>query len=136
MKVDNYEVREGLLYTKEHEWAKIEGNLIRVGITDYAQKMLHDIVYVELPEVGAKVEQMRPMGTVESVKVASDVYAPFSGEVVEVNKRLEESPELINQDPYGEGWICIIRPSNLEGERGKLLTAQQYADFLRDLLGK
>ncbi len=136
MKVDGYEVREDLLYTREHEWAKIEPNgLVRIGITDYAQKMLHEIVYVSLPEVGAKAEHMKPLGTVESVKVASDVYAPVSGEVVEVNKKLEDAPELVNQDPYGEGWICVIRPSNLEEEKGKLLTPQQYAELLKELLG-
>ncbi|MCS7385680.1 MAG: glycine cleavage system protein GcvH [Candidatus Methanomethylicota archaeon] len=131
MKVNDYEVREELYYTKEHEWAKIEGELVRIGITDYAQKQLRDIVYVELPEVGKKISKMGVLGTVESVKAVSEVYSPLSGEVVEVNEELENSPELINQDPYGEGWIAVLKPSNLEEELKDLMKADEYAEYLK-----
>ena len=131
VKVNEYEVKEDLYYTKEHEWAKIEGEYVRIGITDYAQKQLRDIVYVELPEVGKKVGKMGVIGTVESVKAVSEVYSPVSGEVVEVNLELENSPELINQDPYGEGWIALIKPTNLEEELKELMKAEDYLEYLK-----
>ncbi|OGO42972.1 MAG: glycine cleavage system protein H, partial [Chloroflexi bacterium RBG_16_57_9] len=106
------DVRQGLKYTKEHEWAKVEGNRARVGITDYAQHQLGDVVYVELPKVGAKVEHMKTFGVVESVKAASDLFSPVGGTVVEINNRLEDEPELVNNDPYGAGWMIVIEPSN------------------------
>ena len=118
-----------LKYTKEHEWARVEGNRARVGITAYAQEQLGDVVFVELPKVGAKVSQMRPFGVVESVKAVSDLYAPLSGEVVEVNADLVKKPELVNQDPYGKGWMLVIQVSSPQ-ELKALLTAQQYAEFL------
>jgi len=98
-----------LKYTKDHEWAKEEDGKIRVGITDHAQKELGDIVFVELPEVGKKVKKGEQVATVESVKAVGEVYAPVSGEVVEVNTSLESSPELVNKDPYGEGWIFVLK---------------------------
>ena len=101
-------VPEGLLYTKDHEWAKVEGRRARVGITDHAQSELTDVVYVELPPVGKTVKQGEPMGTVESVKAVSEIFAPLSGKVVEVNKVLEEQPELVNKDPYGSGWMVVL----------------------------
>lgn len=102
------EVPEGLGYTKDHEWAKVEGRRARVGITDHAQHELTDVVYVELPPVGKVVKRGEELGVVESVKAASEIYAPLSGKVVEVNKVLEERPELVNQSPYGEGWIVVL----------------------------
>ena len=97
-------------YTKEHEWAKADGgNTITMGITDHAQELLTDVVYVELPAVGRKVKQMQPIAVVESVKSVSDIFAPVSGEVVEVNKALEATPEMINKDAFGEGWIAKIK---------------------------
>ncbi len=130
---EEYEVPQGLYYTKEHEWGRVEDGVVVMGITDYAQKELHEIVYVELPEVGTEVEQMGVVGTVESVKAVSEIYSPVSGRVVEVNKRLEESPEILNQDPYGEGWIAKIQPSNLDEELKKLMTAEQYTQYLKSL---
>jgi len=134
--VDEYEVRIGLLYTEEHEWIKVEDGKARVGVTDYAQKSLHEIVYVELPEEGMEVKQMKPMGTVESIKAVSEVYSPVSGRVIKINERLRDSPELVNKSPYDEGWIAMIEPSNLDEELKRLLTPEQYADLLRKIIKK
>ncbi len=118
-----------LKYTREHEWAKQEGARVRVGITAYAQEQLGDVVFVELPKVGAKVTAHKPFGVVESVKAVSDLFAPVSGEVVEANSELPNKPETVNQDPYGRGWMIVIAPSS-KGEWDQLLTAAQYEEFL------
>jgi len=131
LKVSDYEVPEGLYYTKEHEWVKLEGSNCRVGITDYAQKSLHEVVFVDLPKVSARIVRSQSLGSVESVKAVSDVFAPISGDVTEVNVKLADSPELVNQQPYGDGWIAVIKASNLEAELKNLLNAKSYADFLR-----
>jgi len=112
-------------YTKTHEWAKVEGDLARVGITNYAQEHLGDIVFVELPEVGRQVKQGEAFGVVESVKAVSDCYAPVSGEVVEVNGVLADKPETLNQDPHGEGWMVVIRMSD-PAELGNLMDVAAY----------
>ncbi len=123
---------ENLKYTKEHEWIRVEGNSIGVvGITDYAQSELGDIVYVELPQVGKVVNQMESFGTIEAVKAVSDLFSPVSGEVIEVNEKLKDSPDLINKDPYGEGWIIKIKIKDLN-ELNNLLSAEDY----RKLIGK
>ena len=119
-------VPEELQYTRSHEWVRREGETATVGITDHAQDELGDVVFVELPEVGATFDAGEAFGAVESVKAVSDLYAPVGGEVVEVNSALEEAPEKINEDPYGDGWILKLRAS---GE-GNLLTAQEYEQFL------
>jgi glycine cleavage system H protein len=131
---DDYKVEEGLYYTKEHEWAKKlgDGN-VAVGVDDYAQSQLHEIVFVELPEVGSEVAQGEALGAVESVKAVSDMYAPVGGKVVEVNEELLDSPELINDDPYGEGWITKIEPSSLDADLAKLMDAEKYKAFLATL---
>ncbi len=116
-------------YTKEHEWVKLEDHRARVGITDHAQHELGDIVYVELPKIGTKVQQLQEFATVESVKAVSPVYAPLSGEIVDVNKELETKPELINQSPHDQGWIAVIAPSDLK-ELDTLLTAEQYEQHI------
>ncbi len=123
-------VPKELKYTREHEWAKQEGDRVRVGITDYAQEQLGDVVFVELPKVGAKVTASKAFGVVESVKAVSDLFAPVSGEVVEANGELTKKPETVNQEPYGKGWMIVIKPSN-KAEWDQLLTAQQYEDFLK-----
>ena len=123
-------VPKELKYTREHEWAKQEGDRVRVGITDYAQEQLGDVVFVELPKVGAKVTAAKAFGVVESVKAVSDLFAPVSGEVVEANGELTKKPETVNQEPYGKGWMIVIKPSN-KVEWDQLLTAQQYEDFLK-----
>ena len=101
-------VPEGLRYTKDHEWAKLEGKRARIGITDFAQDQLTDVVYVELPPIGKTVKQGEPIGTVESVKAVSEIFAPISGTVVDVNKALVDKPELVNKDPYGDGWMVVL----------------------------
>ena len=130
---EEYIVPENLYYTKEHEWLKVQGDTAIMGITDYAQKSLHEIVFVDLPEVGRKVKQMESIGTVESVKAVSEIYTPISGEIIEVNTELNEKPELVNQDPYGKGWIAKIQPENLDNEIKNLLTPQQYREYLKTL---
>lgn len=122
---------EEFRYTREHEWVKVEGDVGVVGITFHAQHALGDIVYVELPKVGAQAAQGKTLGTVESVKAVSDIYAPVSGEVIEVNQALVEKPELLNRDPHGEAWLAKIRLSAPE-ELANLLTAQQYRDLVAE----
>ena len=122
-------VPKDLKYTRGHEWAKQESDRVRVGITAYAQEQLGDVVFVELPKVGAKVTAKKSFGVVESVKAVSDLFAPVSGEVVEANGELPNQPETVNQDPYGKGWMIVIAPSN-KGEWDQLLTAAQYEEFL------
>ena len=120
-----------LRYTREHEWVLIDGNQATVGITDFAQHELGEVVYVELPKVGDSVTKDEPFGVVESVKAASDVYAPVSGEVTESNDDLVSSPELINDDPYGDAWLIRVEmsdPSELE----HLMTAQDYKDYVEE----
>jgi len=118
-----------LKYTPEHEWAKKEGDRIRVGITAFAQEQLGDVVFVELPKVGAKVAQRQSFGVVESVKAVSDLFAPVSGEVLEVNGALPTAPETVNQDPYGKGWMIVVKPSRA-AEWDQLLTAAQYEELI------
>ena len=122
-------VPKDLKYTREHEWAKQDGDRVRVGITAYAQEQLGDVVFVELPKVGAKVTASKNFGVVESVKAVSDLFAPVSGEVVEVNGELAQKPEIVNQDPYGKGWKLVVKPSS-NGEWDLLLTAQQYEELI------
>jgi glycine cleavage system H protein len=114
-----------LRYTKEHEWAKLEGDKARVGITAFAQEQLGDVVFVELPKVGAKVTAMKTFGVVESVKAVSDLFAPLSGEVTEANTELTKKPETVNSDPYGQGWMIVIKLSNSK-EMDGLMSAADY----------
>ena len=114
-----------LRYTKEHEWAKLEGDKARIGITAFAQEQLGDVVFVELPKVGAKVTAMKTFGVVESVKAVSDLFAPLSGEVVEVNAELPKKPEVVNADPYGKGWMIVIKLANAKEWDG-LMSAGDY----------
>ena len=122
-------VPKDLKYTREHEWAKQDADRVRVGITAYAQEQLGDVVFVDLPVVGRAVDQFATFGVVESVKAVSDLFAPVSGEVVEVNGELAQKPEIVNQDPYGKGWMLVVKPSS-KGEWDQLLTAQQYEELI------
>ena len=121
------EVPENLLYTQEHEWVRVEGNKVVVGITQFAQEQLGDIVFVELPEVGTLIEQESPFGVVESVKTVSDLYAPVSGTVKAANKDLEAHPEQVNNEPYGTGWIIEVEVSD-EKELEKLMSPDDYIE--------
>jgi glycine cleavage system H protein len=121
VKVDGYEVPEGLYYSNDIEWIKIEGDKVRMGITDYAQKQLREIVYAELPEAETEVKQNEPYGTVESVKAVSDLVAAISGTVEEVNAEVQSKPEILNEDPYVKGWLILVKPSNLQAELANLM---------------
>ncbi|MFQ5602378.1 MAG: glycine cleavage system protein GcvH [bacterium] len=123
------ELPEELLYTSEHEWVSIADDVATVGITDYAQGELGDIVFVELPQVGDTTTYMQPFGTIEAVKAVSDLYAPLSAEVVEVNTKLEDTPELINESPYGDGWLIKLKISD-QSEVEKLMSAEDYRSQL------
>ncbi len=125
------EFPKDLKYTKEHEWVKVEGNIATVGITDYAQDSLGDVVYVELPQEGASVTKHEPFGVVESVKAVSDLYAPLSGSVTEVNDAIVDSPEAINEDPYGDAWMIKVEISSAS-ELADLLTADEYQKFIEE----
>jgi glycine cleavage system H protein len=118
-----------LLYTKDHEWVRIEGDAAVVGITDFAQGELGDVVFVQLPEKGARISQGQSLGTIEAVKAVADIYSPLSGEVIAVNAALNDKPELMNLDPYGQGWVAKIKPSNLAAEKAGLLDAAAYTDL-------
>jgi glycine cleavage system H protein len=123
-------VPEDLKYSKDHEWVKVDGDLVIVGITDYAQHSLHEITFVELPELGSSVEADSECGLVESMKASSDLFSPLSGEIVEVNSNLEDAPELVNEEPYGKGWMFKIKPSNLDGEMSALMDAKAYGELI------
>jgi glycine cleavage system H protein len=125
------QIPEDLRYTEEHEWARLEGDTVVVGITDYAQEQLGDIVYVELPEIGEDFARGETIGEVESVKARSDLYTPVSGEVVEANEDLMDDPAVVNQDPYGEGWMVRLQLSDLSELEG-LLDAAAYAKVVEE----
>ncbi|QUW00498.1 glycine cleavage system protein GcvH [Chloracidobacterium sp. MS 40/45] len=122
---------DDLQYTKDHEWIRLTGDTGRVGITFYAQDSLGDVVYVDLPKVGTAVKANEPFGSVESVKAVSELFSPVSGEVIEVNTKLSDAPELVNTSPYDEGWMIVIRLSN-PGEVDALLSAAEYEDFINE----
>jgi glycine cleavage system H protein len=121
VKVEAYEVPEGLYFSKDFEWVKIEGDKVRIGITDYAQKSLREIVYAELPSVGSDVKQDEPYGTLESVKAVSDLVAPVSGTILEVNDEVQSKPVTLNEDPFGKGWLLVVKPSNLQAELANIM---------------
>ncbi len=120
-----------LKYSEEHEWTKQEGEQVRIGITDFAQSELGDIVFVELPEVGDEIEVDEPFGSVESVKTVSELYAPISGKVVAINEDLDDSPELVNESPYEKAWLILVEPSDTS-QLDKLMTAEQYDEMTKE----
>lgn len=122
-------IPQDLKYTKEHEWIRVEGDIAYVGITDYAQEQLGDIVFIDIPSVGETLDANEVFGTIEVVKTVSDLFLPVAGEVIELNEQLEDNPELVNQDPYGEGWIIKIKPASLE-DINDLLDAGAYKDII------
>src|SRR5699024_8468771 len=122
---------EDLLYSEEHEWIKKEDDHVRIGITSFAQDELGDIVFVELPEVGDTLEKDEPFGSVESVKTVSELYAPLSGEVVEVNEELEDRPEFVNESPYEKAWMVVVKPSD-DSEFDDLLSADKYKEVIEE----
>jgi glycine cleavage system H protein len=122
------------LYTKDHEWIHVDGNVGTIGITDYAQRELGDVVYVDLPETGDTFEASEPFGSVESVKAVSEVFSPVSGEVIEVNQKLEDNPEMVNQSPHQNAWMIKLRISNPD-ELREMLSAEEYEEYLQELAG-
>jgi glycine cleavage system H protein len=129
VKVDNYEVPEGLYYSNDFEWIKIEGDKVRMGITDYAQKQLREVVYAELPEAGAELKQNEPYGTLESVKAVSDLVAAISGTVEEVNAEVQSKPEILNEDPYEKGWLVVLKPASLQAELANLMDFDKAVEW-------
>lgn len=135
MNVEDIFLPENVYYTKDHEWALItENGLVRIGISDYAQKELHEVVFVDVPRKGVLVKQLESLGTAESVKAVSEFFSPVSGEIIERNEELVLNPELVNQEPYGRGWIVLIKPSNLEEEIELLMKPTAYGKYLEKLL--
>jgi len=131
--VEGKEIPGELKYTEDHEWVRVEGDNCRIGITDYAQNSLHEVVYADLPKVGRVLGKGESFGTVESVKAVSEVYSPVSGEVLETNQKLIDAPELVNQQPYGEGWLILMKPSKLGEELSSLMPAKEYGELLERL---
>jgi len=129
VKVGEYEVPEGLYFSVDYAWIKVEGEKVRMGITDYAQKQLREIVYAELPEEGTEINQNDPYGTLESVKAVSDLISALSGTIEEVNKEIKSNPELLNEDPYESGWLIVIRPSNLDEEIKDLMNFDKAVEW-------
>jgi glycine cleavage system H protein len=125
------DVPSDLKYTKEHEWVRVDGKVATIGITDWAQGELGDIVFVELPEVGTELAQMDAFGTIEAVKAVSDLYSPVSGKVVEVNTTLEDEPMSVNREPYGDGWMIKVEVTN-EPELGQLMDAEGYRNLIAE----
>jgi len=133
VKVGDFEVVEGLYYSKDWMWAKIEGSKARIGITDYAQKQLKEVVFAELPSAGDKVTKGQPFGTVESVKAVSDLIAPLTGKIEEVNGEVRDSPEMLNEDPYSKGWLIVISPTNLQEELKTLMDFTKAVEWHKEL---
>ena len=129
-------VPENLKYTKEHEWVRLDRDEAVIGITDYAQSELGDIIFLELPTVGDSFNQDDTIGTIEAVKTLADLYIPISGEIIEINNMIEDMPEIINSDPYDKGWIIEISPSSRDSEIKALLSPQEYADVIKQLAKK
>ena len=123
------EIPKNLFYTKEHEWIEFQDDLAIIGITDFAQSQLGDVIFIEFPEIGGMIKSGSSFGEVEAVKTVSDLYAPISGEVFAVNEELDDMPELVNNDPYGKGWLIKINPSNIK-EKESLLNDTQYKKFV------
>ena len=120
---------QGVRYTKEHEWVKVDGVTAIIGITDHAQSELGDIIFVEFPDIDQEIEKDEPFGTIEAVKTVADLFAPISGKLTDINEDLEDSPESVNSDPYGEGWIVKVSIDNA-GELDELMTPEQYGDLI------
>jgi len=136
VKVDGYELPEGLYYSKDWFWAKVEGEKVRMGITDYAQKQLREIVFVELPSEGGTVSANTPFGSVESVKAVSDLISPLSGTIAQINQEVTSKPEILNEDPFNKGWLLIITPSNLNAELSALMDFNKSVEWHKSLIAK
>lgn len=136
VKVDGYEVPEGLYYSKEWFWVKIEDGKARLGLTDYAQKQLREIVFVDLPSAGGTLKANEPFASVESVKAVSDLVAPLSGTIEQINQEVKNKPELLNEDPYDKGWLLIIAPTNLNAELPALMDFNKSVEWHKSMIAK
>jgi glycine cleavage system H protein len=136
VKVEQYEVPEDLHYSKDFAWVKIEGDKVRVGITDYAQKSLREIVYAELPTAGTQVKQKESYGTLESVKAVSDLVSPITGTIEEVNDEVQSKPETLNDDPFGKAWLLIVKPANLQADLANLMDFEKAVEWHKAQAGK
>ncbi|UCG45144.1 MAG: glycine cleavage system protein GcvH [Candidatus Bathyarchaeota archaeon] len=134
VKVDDFEVVEGLHYSKEYEWVRVEDGKVRIGVTEYAQKQLREIVFAELPSAGDEIKKNDAYGTVESVKAVSDLIAPISGKVDKVNDAVLDQPELINEDPFNKGWLLLISPTNLKAELNQLMDFKKAVEWHKELI--
>jgi len=134
VKVNNYEIVEGLHYSKEYFWVHVEDGKAKLGITDYAQKQLREIVFIEIPNPGETLIQNQPFGTVESVKAVSDLIAPLSGTIEQINEEAKNRPELLNEDPYGQGWLLIISPTNLDKELKELMGFEKAVEWHKEII--
>jgi len=134
VKVKDCEVAEGLYYSTNHVWVRVEDGKTRIGITDYAQKQMREIVFVELPSIGDDLEINEPFGTAESVKAVTDLIAPLSGVIEEINEEVESAPELLNEDPYGEGWLLVLAPIDLEKELEELMDFENAVEWHKELI--
>ena len=129
VKVEQYEVPEGLYYSKDFAWIKLESDKARVGITDYAQKSLREIVYADLPSTGTQVKQNEPFGTLESVKAVSDLISAVTGTIEEVNDEVQSKPETLNEDPYGKAWLLVVKPTNLQADLANLMDFEKAVEW-------
>jgi len=135
MKVNEYNIPDDLYYNKEHEWIRIENDeCIKIGITDYIQQMLKEIIFIYLPKKGITVNISETICTVESKKAISELFSPFTGEIIQVNDELMKKPSIINEDPYGKGWIITIRPLKFKEELDKLINSEQYAKYIKGFI--
>ncbi len=133
VKVDDFNVVEGLYYSKDWMWVKIENGKARIGITDYAQKQLREVVFAELPDAGSEISKGEAFGTVESVKSVSDLIAPLTGKIEEVNDEVRSSPEKLNEDPYGDAWLIVVSPNNLQDELKSLMNFEASVEWHKEL---
>ncbi|MEM2083532.1 MAG: glycine cleavage system protein GcvH [Nitrososphaerota archaeon] len=136
IEIEGYKIIKNLLYSKDHVWIKIENNKAKIGITDYIQKNLHDIVYIELPEINSNIHQGKKLALMESIKTISEIHSPLTGKILKINEELKSKPGLINESPYEDGWIAIIEPINFEKEKSNLLNFKEYVEYIRKIIEK
>lgn len=136
IEIEGYKIIENLLYSKDHVWIKIENNKAKIGITDYIQKNLHDIVYIELPEINSNIHQGKKLALIESIKTISEIHSPLTGKILKINEELKSKPGLINESPYENGWLAIIEPINFEKEKNNLLNFEEYVEYIRKIIEK
>ncbi len=136
IEIEGYKIIEDLLYSKDHVWIKIKNNKAKIGITDYIQKNLHDIVYIELPGINSNIYKGKQIALIESIKTISEIHSPLTGKIIKINEKLKSKPELINKSPYEDGWIAIIEPTNFEKEKNDFLNFEKYIEYIKEIIEK